>query len=318
MIKGYLPSSGGLAALAAAADTPAHYSTAKSPGVELWDASELRRNFAPTSPIPTETFDIPALYPPHHPALLFYRVWDPHGVLSNFSGHDVWLPDSDNCTPLDQSTITDVININTTVDRTAADPPQPATRDAALHSVGASLDEILAEFTGIDDCEYGAASGDSANNAAPRAAAGSFRNENGDAARPPPSHQRPAPATLDYNGQLFRRFESVEHYYQSRKLSRASVEGAALCEAVAGAASPEEAARIGRLAEHARPDLIREDWSSVKLDAMRLALLAKYSGHPEAREMLFAGGGGYNEAGAMPILVEDSPNDYFWGRGMSR
>ena len=66
-------------------------------------------------------------------------------------------------------------------------------------------------------------------------------------------------------------------------------EGRALSEAVAAAASPEEAARIGRLAQFCRPDLVREDWETAKMDAMRLALFAKYSGHKDAREMLFGG-----------------------------
>ena len=103
------------------------------------------------------------------------------------------------------------------------------------------------------------------------------------------------------------------------KLSGSCSEGAALRAAVATAPTPEEAARIGRLAERSRPDLIRADWDTAKLAVMRLALLAKYSGHSDAREMLLGGQGMVSEdMSAPPVLVEDSPNDYFWGRGHTR
>ncbi len=55
----------------------------------------------------------------------------------------------------------------------------------------------------------------------------------------------------------------------------ADAEAAAAVEAIAAAGSPEEAARIGRLFERARPDLLRPDWAAAKLPVMAAALRAK-------------------------------------------
>lgn len=52
-------------------------------------------------------------------------------------------------------------------------------------------------------------------------------------------------------------------------------EAAAAVEAVAAAGSPEEAARVGRRVERARPDLLRPDWPAAKLAVMAAALRAK-------------------------------------------
>ena len=41
------------------------------------------------------------------------------------------------------------------------------------------------------------------------------------------------------------------------------------------AASPEEAARVGRRMERSRPDLLRADWAAAKLAVMAAALRAK-------------------------------------------
>lgn len=52
-------------------------------------------------------------------------------------------------------------------------------------------------------------------------------------------------------------------------------EAKAAAEAIAAAPSPEEAARIGRRMERARPDLLRADWAAAKLAVMAVALRAK-------------------------------------------
>ena len=52
-------------------------------------------------------------------------------------------------------------------------------------------------------------------------------------------------------------------------------EAKAAGEAIAAAGSPEEAARIGRRMERARPDLLRADWAAAKLAVMAVALRAK-------------------------------------------
>ena len=120
--------------------------------------------------------------------------------------------------------------------------------------------------------------------------------------------------------------------------------------------APEEAARLGRLMERKRPDLLRSDWGpETKVAVMRRALRAKFSTHAGPREMLLStaaaavapaggGGGGKGDSGAASFspstsssllpstssravagrrpgrrlgldLVENSPHDFFWGRG---
>jgi len=61
----------------------------------------------------------------------------------------------------------------------------------------------------------------------------------------------------------------------ARRAGVADAQAAAAVEAIAAAGSPEEAARIGRLFERARPDLLRPDWAAAKLPVMAAALRAK-------------------------------------------
>ena len=125
--------------------------------------------------------------------------------------------------------------------------------------------------------------------------------------------------------------------------------------------SPEEAARLGRLMQQKRPDLLRSDWGSgTKLAIMRMALRAKFTAHEGPRDMLLSTLGTYHPistrapagessttSGGRPgddndcigsgssyqvdgssgegiegpagpgdlDLVENSPHDFFWGRG---
>ena len=69
------------------------------------------------------------------------------------------------------------------------------------------------------------------------------------------------------------------------------------------AKSPMIAARMGR--SRKRP--LRRDWESVKDSLMHEAVLAKFSQHPELREILL----GTGEA----KLVEHTANDSYWGDG---
>ena len=88
-----------------------------------------------------------------------------------------------------------------------------------------------------------------------------------------------------------RLWPSVEHYYQAQKLggdSASCADALALIDAIATARSPEEAARIGRRAERERPELMVADWQSRKVEAMKQALLAKYTTHEGPRRMLMA------------------------------
>lgn len=52
-------------------------------------------------------------------------------------------------------------------------------------------------------------------------------------------------------------------------------EAAAVIERIAGAGSPEEAARIGRGTECGQPLLLRPDWATAKLAVMYAGLRAK-------------------------------------------
>jgi ribA/ribD-fused uncharacterized protein len=89
-----------------------------------------------------------------------------------------------------------------------------------------------------------------------------------------------------------------EHYFQAQKFAGTEHE-----EAVRLANPPMVAARMGRSRQ--RP--LRADWEHAKGDIMREALLAKFTQHPELREMLLATG----EA----ELVEHTTNDRYWADG---
>lgn len=138
----------------------------------------------------------------------------------------------------------------------------------------------------------------------------------------------------------WRQWPSVEHYYQAQKFAGCThPEAAELVEGIAAAASPEEAARLGRRAQRHRPGLLRPDWEEAKVPVMLAALRAKCAAHAGPRAMLLAtsrrgsshshgasgaagpatpastssSGGGGMSAGLE--LVESSPHDFFWGRG---
>jgi ribA/ribD-fused uncharacterized protein len=89
-----------------------------------------------------------------------------------------------------------------------------------------------------------------------------------------------------------------EHYFQAQKFVDTEHE-----EAIRKARSPMIAARMGR--DRKKP--LRPDWESVKDDVMREAVRAKFTQHPELRDVLLATG----EA----KLVEHTSNDSYWGDG---
>ena len=94
------------------------------------------------------------------------------------------------------------------------------------------------------------------------------------------------------------RWPTTEHYFQAQKFA-----GTPAAEQVWGAASPMQAARMGR--DRTRP--LRPDWETVKLEVMREALRAKFTQHPDLRAALLATGDA--------LLVEHTGNDRFWGDG---
>jgi N-glycosidase YbiA len=97
---------------------------------------------------------------------------------------------------------------------------------------------------------------------------------------------------------------TVEHYYQSRKF--VGTEFAYLIPKIQAAATPEEAAAIGRDQIH----LPHPRWGEQKCSVMYMAVQQKFFAHADLQLVLL--GTGDRE------IVEDSPVDYFWGCGADR
>lgn len=103
------------------------------------------------------------------------------------------------------------------------------------------------------------------------------------------------PASFVLDG---KRWATSEHYFQAQKF-----EDAALKEQIRKTNGPMEAALMGR-----RKDLpCRKDWLSVRDGVMKKALVAKFTQNEDIREELLATGDAK--------LVEDAPNDSYWGWG---
>ncbi len=97
---------------------------------------------------------------------------------------------------------------------------------------------------------------------------------------------------------------TVEHYYQAQKFVGSPDEK--IMPLIHQASTPEEAAALGRCSTHQ----IRSDWEMVKTQVMREAVHKKFLAHPDIREILLSTGD--------QLLVENSPNDYFWGCGENK
>ena len=97
---------------------------------------------------------------------------------------------------------------------------------------------------------------------------------------------------------LGKTWPTSEHYFQAQKYAGTPRE-----EEIRQAKSPSIAARLGRDRAHK----LRPDWESVKDQVMREVVLAKFTQHPELRELLLSTG----EA----TLVEHTENDSYWGDG---
>jgi hypothetical protein len=98
-----------------------------------------------------------------------------------------------------------------------------------------------------------------------------------------------------------KRWPTTEHYFQAQKF-----EDAAYREKIRKTNSPMIAARLGR----SRKVKLRRNWESIKIDAMRRAVHAKFDSHPELQELLLSTGD--------EQIVEDTTRDEFWGCGSSR
>ncbi|MDB9539910.1 NADAR family protein [Anabaenopsis arnoldii] len=97
---------------------------------------------------------------------------------------------------------------------------------------------------------------------------------------------------------------TVEHYYQAQKFV-GSVD-AVIIPVIHAAETPEVAAALGRCPTRQ----LRPDWEIVKTQVMGQAVLQKFLTHGDIKEILLNTGN--------QTLVENSPNDYFWGCGVQK
>lgn len=106
------------------------------------------------------------------------------------------------------------------------------------------------------------------------------------------------PVTLIIDGKVW---HSTEHYYQAQK----TLDGD-YAERVRLAACSDDAKRLGNSDEI----VVRSDWDTYKIVAMRTALWAKFTQDPSLKEKLLATGDA--------VLAENSAKDYYWGLGADR
>lgn len=93
-------------------------------------------------------------------------------------------------------------------------------------------------------------------------------------------------------------WSAVEHYYQAQKTHDKAYQ-----KLIHSAATPAEAKALGNSPEC----VVRDDWDTWKIMAMRKALFAKFTQHEDLQELLLATGD--------QILHENSMEDYYWGIG---
>lgn len=93
---------------------------------------------------------------------------------------------------------------------------------------------------------------------------------------------------------------TTEHYFQAAKFDDADLK-----RQIRECGGPGKAAEMGRNKAYSK--LLRKDWDTYRLEAMMIALRAKFTQHAELKKLLLSTG----EA----ELVEDSPKDSFWGIG---
>jgi ribA/ribD-fused uncharacterized protein len=94
------------------------------------------------------------------------------------------------------------------------------------------------------------------------------------------------------------RWPTVEHFFQAQKFDDLE-----LRETIRLSESPAEAKRLGRFFKAER----RLEWEQVKEDVMMRALRAKFEQHPVLAAKLI-------ETNDIELL-EDSPDDFYWGIG---
>jgi ribA/ribD-fused uncharacterized protein len=93
-------------------------------------------------------------------------------------------------------------------------------------------------------------------------------------------------------------WKTSEHYFQAQKFVNTEH-----FNTIKSAKTPLSARILGR----SRKFPIREDWEEVKDDVMRKALYAKFSQNKDIKNILVSTDN--------TKLIENSPNDYYWGCG---
>jgi hypothetical protein len=104
-----------------------------------------------------------------------------------------------------------------------------------------------------------------------------------------------APYPIDIDGV---QWPTVEHYYQAQKFQEAELQ-----ERIRQAEKPVIAKNLARKHRAA----IRPDWEEIKDSVMDRAVRRKFERHPSLRDLLLET--------ADEEIVEDAPNDYYWGAG---
>jgi ribA/ribD-fused uncharacterized protein len=104
-------------------------------------------------------------------------------------------------------------------------------------------------------------------------------------------------AEIEVDGRVW---PTTEHYFQAAKFFHTDPGWA---RHVAQTGTPGQAARAGRSRAHP----LDPRWESIKDDVMRRALLAKFTQHPDLRDLLLSTRGKF--------LVEHTRNDSYWGDG---
>lgn len=95
-------------------------------------------------------------------------------------------------------------------------------------------------------------------------------------------------------------WQTSEHYFQAQKFVETDPKW---FDKIREVRTPKDAANMGRDRTHP----LRRDWEQVKDEIMRRAVSCKFSTRSELREILLATG---DEA-----IVENAPDDYYWGCG---
>ncbi len=91
---------------------------------------------------------------------------------------------------------------------------------------------------------------------------------------------------------------TIEHYFQAQKFEDEDYQSK-----ICRVRSPKEAKSLGQT----RKLPLRSDWEEIKEDLMLQAVRKKFETHAEIRALLLATG--------EEELVENAPNDYYWGCG---